>query len=320
VVFSDGSFLCLDEFASVEFLSESLVRLTLGRTTLIVKGQTDTTAATARYQVDTPAASIRTDLAGEYRISIFNGRGVPETELAVVRGAAQLATDAGAMMVRAGERSTALDNVAPSAPSSFNSARFDAFDRWTAQRQDAWLGSTSTRYLPQDVQMYAGTFDRYGTWGTDPQCETCGIRPCQTPGGQYAQRLLGLPRFVRLVLDRIGSWVWPTHHWGRWGFARNRWFWIPQRALGVGLGVVGDLAGLRELVSARLRRRPVFGFFGGRSTRFDHDPWGAWTVIPRGSLGRRVHVSASHIDGRRLASASAGFILQRGRLQGPARK
>ena len=98
-----------------------------------------------RYQIDTPSASATTDGPGEYRIGLLNGRGELETELAVFRGYATLATDVGSTAVRAGERSLARDTLAPSQPLIFNSARFDAFDRWASARRDARLGTASSQ-------------------------------------------------------------------------------------------------------------------------------------------------------------------------------
>lgn len=322
VMFADGSFLYLDHFTTVDFLDLTLMRLTAGRVTLIVKGQADSTAASAQYQVDTPAASVRTEVAGEYRIATLNGRAIPETELAVVRGAAQLASDAGAMMVRAGERSTAVDGAAPSPPYAFNSARFDAFDRWTASRQDAWLGSTSTRYLPQDVQMYSGAFDRYGAWGYDAQYGNIWyptVAPTWRPYyNGYWDYYPGSYGWFWIGAD---PWAWPTHHFGRWGYARSRWFWIPGRRWGaawVSWAISPTYIGWCPL---GFDGRPVFGFFGGHSTYVSvgYDPWVAWTLIPRHSFGTRVFVSNYLVDGRRLGSFQrTGFVLQRAAPHGPA--
>src|SRR6185295_14708019 len=30
----------------------------------------------------------------------------------------------------------------------------------------------------------------------------------------------------------LDAWAWPTHHYGRWGYASNAWFWIPGRTWG----------------------------------------------------------------------------------------
>src|SRR5712691_4291623 len=133
VLFPEGTTLDLDENSTLDLLSATLLRLSAGRALLTVTGASDPARA-VRYQVDTPAASASTDGPGEYRIAVLSGRD-EETELAVVRGWATLTTERGSMTVRAGERSVAVEGVAPGPARAFNSARYDAFDHWVADRR-----------------------------------------------------------------------------------------------------------------------------------------------------------------------------------------
>ena len=162
LLFPDGSALDLDENSSMDMLSPTLVRLVAGRAMMIVAGASDPAAA-VRYQIDTPVASVRIDGPGEFRVAALDSRDA-ETELAVVRGFASLATERGEIAVRAGERTVAFENGTPSSPQTFNSARFDAFDRWVAGRRDARMAAASAQYLPRELQTYGGTLDRYGSW------------------------------------------------------------------------------------------------------------------------------------------------------------
>jgi hypothetical protein len=162
-LFPDGTSLAIDEFTTVELQDRALLRMTAGRVLLIVAGVNDPGNA-VRYQIDTPPAAAATDGPGEYRVALTNGRGEHETELAVFRGYATLATDIGSTAVHAGERTLARDALAPSQPLPFNSARFDAFDGWASARRDARLGTTSSRYLPRDLYAYSSTFDQHGAW------------------------------------------------------------------------------------------------------------------------------------------------------------
>ena len=162
LLFPDGSALDLDENSSMDMLSPTLVRLVAGRAMMIVAGASDPAAA-VRYQIDTPVAAVRIDGPGEFRVAVLDSRDA-ETELAVVRGFASLATERGEIAVRAGERTVAFENGTPSSPQTFNSARFDAFDRWVAGRRDARMAASSAQYLPRELQTYGGTLDRYGSW------------------------------------------------------------------------------------------------------------------------------------------------------------
>jgi hypothetical protein len=287
VLFPDGSALDIDEYSSVELLSPTLLRVTDGRVMLIVAGAGDPAGA-VRYQVDTPVASASTDGPGEYRVALLSGPAGLEAELAVLRGLASLRTERGSTPVRAGERSLARDLEAPSFPHAFNSARFDAFDRWSALRRDARLGTAqSAQYLPRELQMYGGTFDRYGAWQHEPQygyvwypAASAGWRPYYN-GYWSANRPYG---WTWIGLD---VWGWPTHHYGRWGFSRSRWFWIPERRWAPSWVTWGAAPGYVSWCPLGFDNRPVFALSVNAV-----DPWLGWVAVPRthfGAPGAYVH-------------------------------
>jgi hypothetical protein len=203
VLFPDGTALDVDEHSVVDLQSPTLIRLTAGRVILTVWGASDPASA-VRYQIDTPAASACTGGAGEYRVSVLAGR--TETELVVLRGAAVLDTERGSMPVHAGERAFVRNNDAPSFPLPFNSARLDAFDQWTMELAAARTSTASADYLPPDLQMYGGTLARYGEWAYT------------APYG-----------YVWYPTVESDAWLWPTHHYGRWEYARNRQYWVPRQ-------------------------------------------------------------------------------------------
>jgi hypothetical protein len=198
---------------------------------LIVAGVNDPGNA-VRYQIDTPPAAAATDGPGEYRVAITNGRGETETELAVFRGYATLATDIGSTAVRAGERTLARDALAPSQPLPFNSARFDAFDRWASARRDARLGTASSRYLPRDLYAYSSTFDQHGAWSDQAPYGNVWY-PTVAPGWRpyFYGHWSPVPSYGWTWVG-YDVWGWPTHHYGRWGYASGRWFWAPGATWG----------------------------------------------------------------------------------------
>ncbi len=250
---------------------------------LTVVGVNDPANA-VRYQIDTPSASAATDGPGEYRVALMNGRGALETELAVFRGYATLATDVGSTAVRAGERTLARDDLAPSQPLPFNSARFDAFDRWASARRDARAGTTSTRYLPRDLYAYSSTFDSNGTWGYEAPYGNVWY-PTVAPGWRpYSNGYWSSVPSVRLDLD----WV------RRVGMAN-----ASLRPLGIRRPVV---LGSRIDTGARpgSRGRPRRGMSAGvRSATAEAggfslgvsfgNPWG-WVVVSRPYFGYRYPV------------------------------
>ena len=149
VLFDDGSTLHLDSATTIDVQSDDLLRLIDGRIRLNMAGR-----GQANYRVDSPAGSARITEAGEYRVALIHGQRETQLEVAVLRGAAEIFTDEGSTIVRAGERAYASEGLAPSYPYTFNSANWDDFDRWSEQRRDIRLG-VSTQYLPSSMQTYA---------------------------------------------------------------------------------------------------------------------------------------------------------------------
>jgi hypothetical protein len=318
VILPDGSLLHLDRYTTVDVLAADLLRVLQGRVYVVVRGARDPGLA-ARYQLDTPIASVQTGGPGEFRISAVDGSRGTEVELAVFRGQATLANDLGAQDVRAGERAMVREGLAPSAPQSFNSARWDDFDRWSAQRREEGLGTVSALYLPADLELYASTFDQYGTWRNDPND---GAVWYPSVGADWRPYSVGYWRSFPVW----GSfWIghdpfgWPTHHYGRWGFSvGSGWYWMPDRAWSpawVHWAVSPDYVSWCPLGRSN---DPVFGHFGVGGSYYGNrvDPWRGWTVMPRQHFGSRVSVHRVAVDGRRLDGAAEGaFAVQR---NGPA--
>ena len=127
VLFADGSVLDVDQFSSIEFLSESLLRLADGRLRLAIARATNELS----YRVDAAGATAWIRVPGEYRVSVANARTeFPQVTLAVMRGSAELQTESGRTLVRPGTASTTTARTAPSAPYAINASASDAFDRW----------------------------------------------------------------------------------------------------------------------------------------------------------------------------------------------
>ena len=313
VLFPDGSALDVDEHTSFELQAPGLLRLTAGRVLLIVAGASDPASA-ARFQLDTPVASARTNGPGEYRVSFLDGPSGLQVELAVVRGSGTLETERGSTPLRAGERSVAWDNAAPSYPQSFNSARFDAFDRWAALRRDERLGSRSAQYLPPDLQMYGGTLDRSGDWEYDApygQVWYPRVGPDWRP--YYDGYWSSVPQYGWTWIG-VDVWSWPTHHYGRWGFARERWFWIPDRHYAPAWVSWGGAPGYVSWCPLGFNNRPVFALsISNRST------WAGWTVLPRDHFGGRIRNVNRYAVSPRSIPVNTPFITQNSAPVAPPR-
>src|SRR5581483_7332346 len=287
VLFPDGSALDVDESSSVDLQDVGLLRVIGGRVLLTVAGGSGSLAT--RYQIETPSGSAAVDGPGEYRVAVTSGISGPQTELAVLRGSAALTTPLGSQPLRAGERSLAALYGAPSYPQLFNAARLDAFDRWASAQREWRLGSSaSAQYLPPDLQMYGGTLDRYGSWAYEASYGNVWY-PTVSPGWRpyYDGYFDPLPRFGWTWIG-TSVWAWPTHHYGRWGYAHSRWFWIPGHQWAPAWVHWGAAPGYVGWCPLGFDNRPVFSL----SSSYTNHWANGWVVLPRpyfGARGGSVH-------------------------------
>jgi uncharacterized protein DUF6600 len=303
VLFPDGSALDVDEHAAVDLQSPTLLRITAGRVLLTVAGVNNPSAATP-YQIDTPVASAMTDGPGELRVALLSGPPGLEIELAVLRGSAALTTERGTTAVRAGERSLARDNEAPTQPRAFNSARVDAFDLWSAAQRSARMGSAaSAQYLPSDLQMYGGTLDRYGAWQYETPYGYVWYPTVAVDWRPYSDGYWSSMRPYGWTWIGFDVWAWPTHHYGRWGLAQDRWFWIPERHWAPAWVSWGAAPGYVSWCPLGFNNRPVSGLSltagNGRA---------GWVVVPRTHFGwssvRQWAIEPHHLP------ATTPFVVQ----------
>lgn len=304
ILFPDGSVLDVDEVSSVDLQDAGLLRMISGRVLMSVARARG--ASASRYQIDTPSASASIDGPGDYRVAVINGSAGPQTEFAVLRGSGTLTTESGSQPLRAGERSLAWVNGVPSYPQPFNSARIDAFERWTSAQRELRLGSVaSAQYLPPDLQMYGGVFDRNGSWAAEAPYGNVwypsvpfGWRP------YYDGYWDPVPRFGWTWIGGVNAWSWPTHHYGRWGYARSRWFWIPGRQWAPAWVHWGAAPGYVGWCPLGFDNRPVFSL----SVSYT-DPWpNGWVVLPRPYFGARGSYVHRHAVSPRMLPVNTPFV------------
>jgi hypothetical protein len=304
ILFPDGSVLDLDIFTTLDIQSAVLFRVTGGRVRLTVRGA-DHPSTAIRYQVDTPAASAATGGPGEYRVAIFSNASGVQAELAVMRGVATLATERGTTIVSAGQRSLAADGSGPTRPELFNSARYDAFDQWADARREERTGRRSAQYLPRELDVYSGTFDRYGQWEQEPDYGYVWYPSVAADWRPYYRGYWSPVRPYGWTWIGLDFWAWPTHHYGRWGYHRSRWFWIPGRHWSPAWVHWGSAPGYVSWCPLGFDNRPVFSlsYAVGR-------PWDGWVVVPRSHFGgHRYFVPRHAIASHRLDRATP-FVLQ----------
>jgi hypothetical protein len=279
ILYADGSTLHIDHFTTVDFQSDELIRLLDGRLRLNITGR----PREVGYRIDGPGAWAQISQPGEYRFALMRGDRGLEMELAVVRGAAELVNDDGRTPLRAGERALARAGAAPSLAYVFNSASWDAFDRWSEERRDYRLG-LSTQYLPEPVQPYSRTFDRYGTWRHEPTYGYVWYPTVAVSWRPYYYGRWATYRPWGWFWIGHDPWAWPTHHYGRWGFSAGAWFWIPGRTWGPAWVSWAYAPGYVSWCPLGWNNRAVFSI--GVSVNYGYyNPWRAWTVVPYRHFG-----------------------------------
>ncbi|MEO7270997.1 MAG: DUF6600 domain-containing protein, partial [Vicinamibacterales bacterium] len=231
-----------------------------------------------------------------------------QVELVVLRGSAELMNDDGGTSLRAGDRALARVGQAPSPAYVYNSAAWDAFDRWSDSRLGDRAGA-SAQNLPEMVQSYASALDRDGSWRAD---ETYGQvwypRVAADWRPYFSGRWASYPSYGWTWIG-TEAWAWPTHHYGRWGFSAGAWFWIPGRTWSPAWVSWAYAPGYTSWCPLGWDNRAVLQFGRGYGGRYDH--WNGWTVVANGRFGSG-YVNTGYIAGGRIDVRTREAFVVRG--------
>lgn len=176
----------------------------------------------------------------------------------------------------------------------------DAFDRWVTDRYEDQTRTRSAQYLPRDLRVYGGTFDRHGSWQYNPPHGYVWY-PAVAPGWRpYYNGHWAPVQPYGWTWVGIDAWSWPTDHYGRWGFRQGAWFWIPGRTWAPGWVTWATAADYVSWCPLGFDGRPVFALALG-----DGNAWNGWVVVPRAAFGAgRYYAHRYAIDPRRLSPAT----------------
>ena len=196
----------------------------------------------------------------------------------------------------AGERTYARWGGEAEEPRRFEpGAENDDFAQWDGMREsEERSAARSSEYLPDELDAYAGEFERNGQWQYEgavgyvwvPRVES-GWQPYSN--GQWAWTPYG---YTWVPNER---WGWAPSHYGRWGVSASLgWYWMPGSTWGPGWvswAVGGGYVGWCPLGWRDQPIRP-WGYHGGHGGyavsrgRYGQDPW---NVVRHGDLrGRDV--------------------------------
>jgi hypothetical protein len=308
VLFADGSALDVDQYSSVDLLSDALMRLLAGRIRLSIARAT----GDIEYRIDAEPGSARIRTPGDYRLTLSSNRSAePELDVAVLRGVVELTNDHGRTLVRAGTHALTTSRLAPSLPYAMNSAAWDAFDRWAEDQRDARLGVESSRYLPADLRYYGGYFDRYGSWDYLPTYGRVWYPRVGVGWRPYHHGRWSFSAFFGWTWIGFDRWSWPTHHYGRWGLSSGRWYWIPERRWAPAWVSWASAPGYVGWCPLGFDNRPVIAIVNLSVRRVD--PWLGWTVLPSRSFVPNVVVARAVVSGHSLPQTTwSQFVTRAG--------
>jgi hypothetical protein len=304
ILYADGSSLDIDQFSSIDLLSESLLRLNGGRIRLAVVRVT----SAQPLRVDGAGATAWINQPGEYRVSLGDPRATSvELTLATLRGSAELVSSAGRALLRAGTAAATTANTAPTAPWTINVSPNDEFDRWSEEQRSARSGSQSIPYIPSELSVYSGTLDTSGSWEHQ---ETYGYVWYPYVGAGWWPYCDGRWSFIGgfgWTWTGGPRWAYPTHHYGRWGINSNRWYWIPDRRWSPAWVSWAHAPGYVGWSPLGFDNRPVHGFASSKGS----PNWG-WTILPSRSFASRVNVRDVAVGADRVPDSTWSQFARRG--------
>ena len=288
--FPDGTVVRLDRRSKLDYSGHEegqeervVLRLWSGSTFLRVR-----TRGSARFEVETPAGTVRALDRGMLRVDVDSG----ETRVSVYAGEAVLDDGRRRVRLAAGERTFARWGAQAEEPRRFEpGGENDDFAQWDGMREsEERSAARSSEYLPDELDAYAGEFERNGQWQYEstvgyvwiPRVEL-GWQPYSN--GRWAWTPYG---YTWVPYER---WGWAPSHYGRWGQSASfGWYWVPGRTWGPGWvswAVGGGYVGWCPLGWRDQPVRPWGWHHNGHAMsrgRYGQDPW---NVVRHGDLGGR---------------------------------
>ena len=188
------------------------------------------------FEVHSPDGSFYVLSEGLYRFKVVDDR---ETELLVIEGSCEAAGESGSVVVKAGENLVADNGNLRSGAGSLTGS-YDDFGRWNESR-DSLLAqsvsrSTSSSYLPAELDEYGSEFDANGTWRNEPTYGNVWVPRVSNDDWRpyYYGRWVWYP-IIGWTWVSDEPWGWATSHYGRWGWGAGLgWYWTPTRYWGPG--------------------------------------------------------------------------------------
>jgi len=255
--------------------------------------------------LDLDAGSIA-DFGRDGRIRLSSGRAILVVPNIANAGRYEIETPTGTIVTRGAGKYRA--DAAPSSAWALDPRANDVFDGWSDGLRAARAvptTSASAQYLPDELHSYTSTLDQNGTWQYAPTYGYVWYPRVDSDWRPYYDGTWTTVPSYGWTWVGVQRWAYPTHHYGRWGYANNRWFWIPGRAYSpawVAWGYSGDYVSWCPL---GIDSRPAVAMTVGYG-----NPWTAWTVVPKAHFGGRGYVPRVAVPGHQVSSQTTPFVVQ----------
>ncbi|MCD2517848.1 hypothetical protein LQ564_16160 [Massilia sp. G4R7] len=171
------------------------------------------------FELSTPQGRVRMLKPGRLRVDAERVRDT--SVVSVFDGEAQVDGGGASLTIRAGRSAELRDEDVRTLQ-----ARSDAFDSWALERDRAFDGARSARYVTTDMTGYE-ELDRHGSWQDDPEYGALWLPTVSSSWVPYRDgRWTWIAPWGWTWVDNA-PWGYAPFHYGRWVQVRNRWAWAP---------------------------------------------------------------------------------------------
>ena len=164
----------------------------------------------------------------------------------------------------------------------------------------------SAQALPSELRPYSSQLDQNGAWQYEAPYGNVWYPTVTADWRPYFYGYWSSVPVYGWTWIGYDPWAWPTHHYGRWGFAHSRWFWIPGRTFAPAWVSWGTAPGYVSWCPLGFDGRAVAALSVGY-----RPAWHAWTFVPRDRFGWRGYpVPRYAVEPHRIAPTTA-FVVHR---------
>ena len=174
--------------------------------------------------VETPGGTLTPQGAGEFRTDLLeDGRTV---QFVVIEGVATVTSDAGSVLVSAGQRTISASGTAPAPAEDFQLR--DGFLAWTEDRRGLMLAAADLPpdALPEEVREHTRDLHGHGRWHQDHVLGWVWYPAVDSAWAPYRAGHWSHTPFGYTWIS-YDSWGWAPFHYGRWGHGPYGWYWVP---------------------------------------------------------------------------------------------